>query len=233
MDKIRSSKHPGPEGWFVACESEQLAAIRRIGSTLKGFSGPGSLVFLIDGSGSVSPEEFQASIRFIIKAAKEVRQMLRGDVKVSVVQFSSGARVEYPLEEEMEIETQDEGFARIVNGIARIGGGTYLNDAFVVAGKIFKAAASRFPLAAHAAVLICDGRIDSAQAREAKQMTQQLADEHHPSMFAFGVGRGVEKEQLEDVIAPCAPNPETHAGRKYMAPSERYMDLFYKLDGPW
>jgi uncharacterized protein YegL len=243
MEKHRSSKQPGPEGWFVACEAEQLASIRRIGSTLKreGASGPGNLVFLIDGSGSVSQEEFLASTHFVIKCSREVRRLM-GNVKISVVQFSSGARVEYPLDDDeaegIDTETessevQDEGFEEIISCIARIGGGTHLNPAFEVAGRIFKAAASRSSLAGpNTVVLICDGRIDSAQAREAMSMSQQLSDEHNPTMFAFGVGRGVERDQLEDIISPCAPSSET-AGAKYQKASERYVDLFFKLDGPW
>ena len=186
----------------------------------------------------MSIEEFQASLRFILQATREVKRMRADRVKVTVVQFSNGAKIEYPtfkLDEEGVPRESDQDFERVVNSIVRIGGGTQLDEAITATGRIFvkqNQGPSSSSARGKTVVLICDGRIDSAQSREAKQMAQQLADEQGGvSMFAFGVGRGVEKDQLQEIISPCCPH--TKAGERYKDKDERYFDLFFKLDGPW
>lgn len=60
-------------------------------------------------------------------------------------------------------------------------------------------------------------------------MTAQLADEQPgTSMFAFGVGRGVDRQELLRIIEPGAPACTRHAPA-----AERYLDLFVKDDAPW
>jgi hypothetical protein len=72
-----------------------------------------------------------------------------------------------------------------------------------------------------------DGRIDGYQAREAAAMVARLADEQaHMSLWAFGVGRGVDSAELVRIIegpGDCAAG----LGR------ERYMDLCVRDDPHW
>ena len=50
--------------------------------------------------------------------------------------------------------------------------------------------------------------------REAVEMAEQLVDEQAGvAIYAFGVGRGVDKTELEKIINVCGP----HADNRYMA----------------
>ena len=60
--------------------------------------------------------------------------------------------------------------------------------------------------------------------REAVEMAERLVDEQAGvSIFAFGVGRGVEKTELEKIINVCGPG----------AAETRYMALCTSDDAPW
>ena len=56
-----------------------------------------------------------------------------------------------------------------------------------------------------------------------------MADEHpNTTLFAFGVGQGVNRAECMAMIESGHP-----ASCKYKKGSERYMDLFFKDEGPW
>jgi hypothetical protein len=81
----------------------------------------------------------------------------------------------------------------------RINGGTNIAAAVQKAGQLLKASAA--PDALRRLVLLTDGRIDSYQSREAAAMVSRLADEQsHVELYAFGVGRGVDKGELVKII---------------------------------
>lgn len=68
------------------------------------------------------------------------------------------------------------------------------------------------------------------QAREARNVASQLADEQPGAcMFAFGVGRGVDRSELLHIAEVAPPR----GSAKLKPPEERYMDLFYKEEAPW
>lgn len=63
---------------------------------------------------------------------------------------------------------------------------------------------------------------------QARQMAERLADEQrNVSLFAYGVGRGVDKTELLNIIGTSAGN---ESGSKTAA-VERYLDL-YVQEGP-
>jgi len=68
------------------------------------------------------------------------------------------------------------------------------------------------------------------QSKEAQQVTTQLADEHpNTTLFAFGVGRGIDRAECIAMIEAGRPAN----GCKFPRGSERYIDLFFKDEGPW
>lgn len=61
-------------------------------------------------------------------------------------------------------------------------------------------------------------------------MAAMLADEQpHTTMFAYGVGRGVDRAELLSIIGAARP----YAGSAYHAPEARYLDLFHREEAPW
>ena len=62
--------------------------------------------------------------------------------------------------------------------------------------------------------------------REALDMAARLADEQaNVSIWAFGVGRGVERTELERIIGVCMPPGG--------ACSSRYVPLCTRDEAPW
>ncbi len=55
--------------------------------------------------------------------------------------------------------------------------------------------------------------VPAVQARDAHDMARRLADEQpHVSLYAFGVGRGVDKQELVHIIS--AKDPQGAEGRQ-------------------
>ena len=74
--------------------------------------------------------------------------------------------------------------------------------------------------------LLTDGRIDSFQSQEAKEITARLVDEQgNVELHAFGVGRGVDRlEMLRIVGGACAAGEDA---------ANRYLPLMVLDDAPW
>ena len=58
-------------------------------------------------------------------------------------------------------------------------------------------------------------------------MADQLADEQrNVRLFAFGVGRGVDRGELQHMVAASAPGSSADV-------AERYHDLYVREEAPW
>lgn len=138
-----------------------------------------------------------------------------------MLQFSNDSRVEVPLG-----PWDSEAFSAAVRGMVRMNGGTNIAAAVGKAGALLK---PEPPAARRVLVLLTDGRIDSYQAREASQVTAQLADEQaHVALWAFGVGRGVDAAELQRIVDGAAAGGGDAACRR-----ERYIELCVRDDAPW
>ncbi|GAX79674.1 hypothetical protein CEUSTIGMA_g7115.t1 [Chlamydomonas eustigma] len=231
LQKQRSTRAPGLcDGWRGPCEYELQAIFSRIGSVLKGGPPQGNrqVLFLLDGSGSVGDEEFEASVTFITKATRFLRSLEDCNSTVSVAQFSNDVRTEW--EDTPGICANPEAFESTIKSMVRINGGTNIAAAITHAGKLLKKNSGCQPHAAKIIIIITDGRVDSYQSKEAHQVTAMLADEMcNTTMFAFGVGRGVDRAELLSILAPASGNNSN----KYNDAEARYMDLFFKDEAPW
>ncbi|PRW34079.1 glycoside hydrolase isoform A [Chlorella sorokiniana] len=173
------------------------------------------LVFLVDGSGSVTEEDFRVMTDFMLTA---VRGVADGGVraKVAVVQFSNDCRVE-----QGPTDVDVESFEALMAGMHRMNGGTNIALAVQKAGQLLKPLG---PRTQRVLVLLTDGRIDTHQSREAHDMCARLADEQAPvRLHAYGVGRGVDREELLRIIsASDAATAE-----------DRYLALMVLDEAPW
>lgn len=151
------------------------------------------VVFLVDGSGSVTDDDFHVMRNFISLAVETISQGTDKDMLYAIIQFSNECRVELP-----PCPTTPDEISDILETVQRMNGGTNITAAIRSAGQLMK------PLQANTkrvVALLTDGRVDSYQAREASSMAQRLVDEQGDvSLYAFGVGRGVDRQELAKII---------------------------------
>lgn len=199
------------------------------------------LVFLVDGSGSVTEEDFRVMTEFMLLAVRSVAAggsdggggggeeaaaaaATAGEAasaappraKVAVIQFSNDVRVE-----QGPVEVDVPAFEALMAGMGRMNGGTNIALAVQKAGQLLKPLS---PSTRRVLVLLTDGRIDSHQSREARDMAARLGDEQaNVRLHAYGVGRGVDKQELLRICA--ARDPDTA--------EDRYLALMVLDEAPW
>ncbi|EFJ51063.1 collagen-related protein [Volvox carteri f. nagariensis] len=223
--KTTTDKASAP--WTKPCPEELKASIEKLTSRTLGDAQQVSAVFLVDGSGSVNAEEFEAMLGFVMEASTQLKACVADcqppnrptnhyrPKQVSVVQFSNDVRVEAPLAavdlealKKITREMMCSPWLGFDSWVVRMNGGTNVAVAVQKAGQLLKRDAA--PDAMRHVVLLTDGRVDSYQAHEARQMAEQLADEQrYVTLFAYGVGRGVDRAELLHIIggAPTSPLP--------------------------
>ncbi|KAL4858206.1 hypothetical protein ACK3TF_001693 [Chlorella vulgaris] len=219
-------------------------------AAIEGDEGEGGLclVFLVDGSGSVTEEDFRVMTEFMLLAVRSVAAGGSGGgggggeeaaaaaatvgeaasaapprAKVAVIQFSNDVRVE-----QGPVEVDVPAFEALMAGMGRMNGGTNIALAVQKAGQLLKPLS---PSTRRVLVLLTDGRIDSHQAvllpaasREARDMAARLGDEQaNVRLHAYGVGRGVDKQELLRICA--ARDPDTA--------EDRYLALMVLDEAPW
>lgn len=176
-------------------------------------------IFLVDGSGSVTEDDFNCMTSFMIQVAEYAAET-DTPTHLGVIQFSNDVQVEAtPL----LVDKDASQFRDVVLGMHRMNGGTNIALAVQKAGVLFK----NMPLSKSRRViaLLTDGRVDSYQVREARDMVSRLADEEHIAvMHAFGVGRGVDKQELIRIISGACGEYEA---------INNYLPLLVLDDAPW
>merc|ERR1711933_100318 len=132
------------------------------------------VTFLVDGSGSVTEDDFHTMTSFMSKTVETVNSYTSDRAKFGVIQFSNEVKVELKLG---QINSKE--FEKFAINMSRMNGGT--NIALVL--------------------LLTDGRVDSYQAREAVDRAEQFASEvPGVTLFAFAVGRSVDKQELTRIV---------------------------------
>ncbi|KAG7668192.1 hypothetical protein KSW81_002091 [Nannochloris sp. 'desiccata'] len=229
------------------------------------------IIFLVDGSGSVTEEDFNSMTSFMLTAATLIKSTKQPHqhIHLGVIQFSNEVRVELPptqisgvvletgngrgcegkinfqnkgAEGEKAEEEEESPFFTAVESMVRINGGTNIAAAIQKAGQLFKNLSTshsnedpenstRAPPRSTSELkkviaLLTDGRIDSFQSHEAKEITARLVDEQgNVALHAFGVGRGVDRVELLRIVGGACPAREDAANR--------YLPLMVLEDAPW
>eukprot|EP00898_Chlorokybus_atmophyticus_P005802 jgi/Chlat1/6222/Chrsp44S05811 len=176
------------------------------------------VIFLVDGSGSVTEEDFSTMTRFLKQAVESIK-VTHELAKVGVIQFSNEVRIELAPRNITPAE-----FAQVVDEMARMNGGTNIASPIRKAEKLLR---EGIPYnATRVIALLTDGRVDSHQAREAVERAERVADElENVSLFAFGVGRGVDKAELTRIVSAVDGNKHGDNGR--------YLGLRTLEEAPW
>jgi hypothetical protein len=233
--EARRSAGPGELPWEQPCKYELDVALNGLMAHVPaaGKGSGASVMFLLDGSGSVTEDDFRTMTQFIGTALASIVAE-HPLARVGILQFSNDVRIELQPQA-IDREMFDQKLATMT----RINGGTNISLAISKAGQLLKSADAEL-LAQQAEpgrlkaepghssrvlVLLTDGRVDAYQAHEAVHMMERLADEQaNVSLHAFGVGRGVDKTELLRIIAAC--------GRDIPA-EDRYTGLRVLDEAPW
>ncbi|XP_068598090.1 matrilin-4 [Brachionichthys hirsutus] len=143
-------------------------------------SGPVDLVFLIDGSRSVRPHEFETMRKFMIDIVNTLDIGLNA-TRVGVVQYSSQVRSEFSLRTHAKLDTMVNG----INQIIPLAQGTMTGLAIrYVMNVAFTAEEGDRPKVPNVAVIVTDGRPQDRVAEGAAE-----AREKGIEIFAVGVAR--------------------------------------------
>jgi len=193
------------------------------------------VTFLVDGSGSVTEEDFSTMTTFMSKAVATVNAHTEGRAKFGVIQFSNEVKVELGLG-----QITSQAFDAFANGMSRMNGGTNIALALSKACSTIASSSSSSGSSAagdgasasaaaggpatcvagvelpHLVLLLTDGRVDSYQAREAVDRAEQFASQvPGVTFFAFAVGRSVDKQELTKIVRKtCKLDPKAFETRE-------------------
>ncbi len=113
---------------------------------------PGDLLFLIDSSGSIYPQDYE-KMKDFMKSVISKSVVGQNEVHVGVMQFSTVQQLEFPLN---RYYTKEE-MLNAINGMQQIGGGTHTGEAITYVSQYFDAARGGRPDMRQRLVVITDG----------------------------------------------------------------------------
>ncbi|CAF89812.1 unnamed protein product [Tetraodon nigroviridis] len=113
---------------------------------------PGDLIFLIDSSGSIYPEDYQ-KMKDFMKSLVQKSNIGKDQVHVGVLQYSTEQKLVFPL---IQYYTKDQ-LSKAIDDMQQIGGGTHTGEAIAVVSKYFDAQNGGRPDLKQRLVVVTDG----------------------------------------------------------------------------
>uniref|UniRef100_A0A3Q0T242 VWFA domain-containing protein n=1 Tax=Amphilophus citrinellus TaxID=61819 RepID=A0A3Q0T242_AMPCI len=113
---------------------------------------PGDLLFLIDSSGSIYPQDYQ-KMKDFMKSVISKSIIGKNEVHVGVMQFSTDVKPEFPL----NVHYSKEEMSRAIDNMVQLGGGTYTGKALREVSKYFDANQGGRPDLRQRLMVITDG----------------------------------------------------------------------------
>mmetsp|Transcript_3257 Transcript_3257/g.3652 ORF Transcript_3257/g.3652 Transcript_3257/m.3652 type:complete len:495 (+) Transcript_3257:168-1652(+) len=158
------------------------------------------VLYLLDGSGSLSETDFNTMRTFVKTSASCIKDRCPR-AKIGVLQFTTEVRVEVaPVD--MEVKEM----CMSVDRMPRMSGGTNLAAPIRQAETLLRDNVE--PDAARAVVLLSDGIVETMHARDAAEKAMQLGIMlPHVSFYGLGVGRDVDVTSMRTIIGEIAPPP--------------------------
>ena len=182
LSAAKRRTHASSAPWAVPCEHELGAAVEAVagaaGAAAEGEDRRQSVVFLLDGSGSVTEDDFACMKDFARRVVRGAPGAGGRVLRATVVQFSNDARTELGMQ-----LWSPAGFDEEMDRMSRMNGGTNFILALHEASKVLKQDLRRRREegfegpAEHTVVMLTDGRIDAFQSREARRQIEYMADE--------------------------------------------------------
>ncbi|XP_045079048.1 matrilin-4 isoform X5 [Coregonus clupeaformis] len=175
----------------------QAAARPKAGPEQKCKSGPVDLVFIIDGSRSVRPHEFETMRKFMIDIIHTL-DVGANATRVGVVQYSSQVQNEFSLKTHGKLQ----GMVKGINEIIPLAQGTMTGLAIkYVMNHAFTAAEGDRPKVPNVAVIVTDGRPQDRVAEVAAEARDKGIE-----IYAVGVARA----DMTSLRAMASPPYEDH-----------------------
>lgn len=141
---------PPIKGLSVEARSSKLTVSALLSAVCK--DQPGDLLFLIDSSGSIDPQDYQ-KMKDFMKSVISKSVVGEPDIHIGIMQYSTEQRLEFPLN---RYYTRDE-MSKAIDGIQQIGGGTHTGEAISVVSRYFDADSGGRPHLRQRLVVITDG----------------------------------------------------------------------------
>ncbi|XP_050390698.1 uncharacterized protein LOC130010268 [Patella vulgata] len=150
------------------------------------------LAFLIDGSGSIGPLNFDITRQFMIEVTNRLFISPEG-TQAAAVQFSSSAQIEFYLND----HSTEGSLKRAIGGIAYGGGSTNTATGLnLAANQVFVAENGMRNHSAKVALVLTDGHSNDQMATEE---ASQLLKSKGVTVFAIGVGDGINENELQAI----------------------------------
>jgi uncharacterized protein YegL len=150
-----------------------------------------SVVLLIDGSSSVTEDDFHAMKQFCLELVSSLRET-HGNAKVAVLQFNQYPKVHAGL-----TSVEKQSLVTTIHAMDQMMGSTDIAAPIRRARQLL--AEDEAGLGEKAIVILTDGQTHSDELREAEREARQSAIDSGARLFALGVGRDVDESGLRRV----------------------------------
>lgn len=148
---------------------------------------PGDLLFLIDSSGSIYPEDYD-KMKAFMKSVISTSFIGKNEVHVGVMQFSTEQRIEFTLSRYF---TKGDMLAAI-DGMQQMGGGTLTGQAIAEVSQYFDPARGGRPDLRQRLIVITDGEAQDAVKGPAEELRTKGVE-----VYAIGVLEANTTQLLE------------------------------------
>ncbi|XP_041649550.1 collagen alpha-6(VI) chain-like isoform X2 [Cheilinus undulatus] len=138
---------------------------------------PGDIIFLIDSSGSIKPDDY-SKMKDFMKAVVGKSIIGENDVRVGVMQFSTRQQPEFRL----NVHYTQDSLIQAIDGMVQFGGGTHTGQAITEVSQYFEAAKGGRPSLRQRLVVITDGEAQDEVKSPAAALRARRVD-----IYAIGV----------------------------------------------
>jgi Mg-chelatase subunit ChlD len=165
-----------------------------------------SVILLVDGSSSVTEDDFCAMKQFCLELVASLRQSHAGS-RVAVLQFNQYPKVHVGL-----TAAEKQCLVTTIQAMDQMMGSTDIAAPIRRARQIF--AEEENTTGEKAIVILTDGQTHSDELKEAEREARQAALDAGARLFALGVGRDVDESGLRrvasgtsDTLPSCPTSP--------------------------
>uniref|UniRef100_A0A3Q3IMY2 VWFA domain-containing protein n=1 Tax=Monopterus albus TaxID=43700 RepID=A0A3Q3IMY2_MONAL len=153
---------------------------------------PGDLIFLIDSSGSIYPEDYK-KMKAFMKSVISKSIIGKNELHVGVMQFTTIQQIEFPLN---HYHSKEE-MSNAINAMQQIGGGTLTGEAITQVSKYFDVASGGRPDLRQRLIVITDG-----EAQDEVRGPAQVLRDKGVVVYAIGMVDANTTQLLEITGSP-------------------------------
>ncbi|XP_047190984.1 collagen alpha-6(VI) chain isoform X3 [Scophthalmus maximus] len=179
---------------------------------------PGDLVFLIDSSGSIYPQDYE-KMKDFMKTVIGKSVIGQNEVHVGVMQFSTIQKIVFPLN---SFYTKEE-ISKAIDNMQQIGGGTHTGEAITDVSQYFEPSRGGRPNLKQRLIVITDGEAQD----EVKEPAAALRDK---GVIIYAIG--VEAANTTQLLEISGSPDKMYAERDFDALKDLENQLAFELCEP-